>query len=208
MIIKVCGLKEINNINQLNEIDIDLMGFIFYNKSSRFIDFEINNSHITKKKVGVFVNESLKNIKKKIKNYNLNYVQLHGDETPKFSEKLMNYCKVIKAFRISENFDFDSTNQYTDCCDLFLFDTFSKNFGGSGKKFDWKRLKDFNKKKFILSGGIDINSVDEINNIKNENDYLLGIDINSRFEISPGLKDIKKVNMFIKKLKNEKFQCK
>ena len=200
MIIKVCGLKEINNINQLNEIDIDLMGFIFYNKSSRFIDFEINTSHITKKKVGVFVNESLKNIKKKIKNYNLNYVQLHGDETPKFSEKLMNYCKVIKAFRISENFDFDSTNQYTDCCDLFLFDTFSKNFGGSGKKFDWKRLKDFNKKKFILSGGIDINSVYEINNVKNENDYLLGIDINSRFEISPGLKDIKKVNMFLKKL--------
>ena len=200
MIVKVCGLKEMNNINQLNEIDIDLMGFIFYNKSSRFIDFEINNSHITKKKVGVFVNESLKNIKKKIKNYNLNYVQLHGDETPKFSEKLMNYCKVIKAFRISENFDFDSTNQYTDCCDLFLFDTFSKNFGGSGKKFDWKRLKDFNKKKFILSGGIDINSVDEINNIKNENDFLHGIDINSRFEISPGLKDIKKVNMFLKKL--------
>ena len=200
MIVKVCGLKEMNNINQLNEIDIDLMGFIFYNKSSRFIDFEINTSHITKKKVGVFVNESLKNIKKKIKNYNLNYVQLHGDETPKFSEKLMNYCKVIKAFRISENFDFDSTYQYTDCCDLFLFDTFSKNFGGSGRKFDWKRLQGFNKKKFLLSGGIDINSVDEINNIKNENDYLLGIDINSRFEISPGLKDIKKVNMFLKKL--------
>ena len=104
MIVKVCGLKEMNNINQLNEIDIDLMGFIFYNKSSRFIDLEINTSHITKKKVGVFVNESLENIKKKIKNYNLNYVQLHGDETPKFSEKLMNYCKVIKAFRISENF--------------------------------------------------------------------------------------------------------
>ena len=200
MIVKVCGLKEINNINQLNEIDIDLIGFIFYNKSSRFIDFEINTSHITKKKVGVFVNESLENIKKKIKNYNLNYVQLHGDETPKFTEKLMNYCKVIKAFRISENFDFDSTNQFTDCCDLFLFDTFSKNFGGSGKKFDWKRLKGFNKKKFLLSGGIDLNSVDEINNIKNENDFLLGIDINSRFEISPGLKDIKKINMFLKKL--------
>ena len=112
----------------------------------------------------------------------------------------MNYCKVIKAFRISENFDFDSTNQYTDCCDLFLFDTFSKNFGGSGKKFDWKILKGFNKKKFLLSGGIDINNVDEINNIKNENDFLHGIDINSRFEISPGLKDIKKVNMFLKKL--------
>ena len=200
MIVKVCGLKEINNINQLNEIDIDLMGFIFYNKSSRFIDLEINTSHIKKKKVGVFVNESLENIKKKIKNYNLNYVQLHGDETPKFSEKLMNYCKVINAFRFSENFDFDSTNQYTDCCDLFLFDTFSKNFGGSGKKFDWDRLKGFNKKKFLLSGGIDHNSVDEINNIKNENDFLLGIDINSRFEISPGLKDIKKVNMFLKKL--------
>ena len=200
MIVKVCGLKEMNNINQLNEIDIDLMGFIFYNKSSRFIDLEINTSNITKKKVGVFVNESLENIKKKIKNYNLNYVQLHGDETPKFSEKLMNYCKVIKAFRISENFDFDSTNQYTDCCDLFLFDTFSKNFGGSGRKFDWKRLQGFNKKKFLLSGGIDLNSVDEINNIKNENDFLHGIDINSRFEISPGLKDIKKVNMFLKKL--------
>ena len=171
MIVKVCGLKEINNINKLNEIDIDLMGFIFYDKSSRFIKQEINISNLTKKKVGVFVNESLENIKKKIKEYNLNYVQLHGDETPKFSEKLMNYCKVIKAFRISENFNFDSTNQYKDCCDLFLFDRFSKNYGGSGKKFDWNKIKSFNKKKFLLSGGIDIDSVDKINSIKNENEF-------------------------------------
>ena len=200
MIVKVCGLKEINNINQLNEIDIDLMGFIFYNKSSRFIKQEINISNLTKKKVGVFVNESLENIKKKIKEYDLNYVQLHGDETPKFSKKLMNYCKVIKVFRISENFDFNSTNQYTDCCDLFLFDTFSKKFGGSGKKFDWNKIKSFNNKKFLLSGGIDIDSIDEIKGVKNENEFFLGIDINSKFEIYPGLKDIKKVNMFLKKL--------
>ena len=200
MIVKVCGLKEINNINKLNEIDIDLMGFIFYDKSSRFIKQEIDISNLTKKKVGVFVNESLENIKKKIKEYNLNYVQLHGDETPKFSEKLMNYCKVIKAFRISENFNFDSTNQYKDCCDLFLFDRFSKNYGGSGKKFDWNKIKSFNKKKFLLSGGIDIDSVDKINSIKNENEFLLGIDINSKFEISPGLKNIKKVKMFLKQL--------
>tara|TARA_B100001540_G_scaffold224734_1_gene198938 strand:+ start:19 stop:627 length:609 start_codon:yes stop_codon:yes gene_type:complete len=200
MIVKVCGLKEINNINKLNEIDIDLMGFIFYDKSSRFIKQEINISNLTKKKVGVFVNESLENIKKKIKEYNLNYVQLHGDETPKFSEKLMNYCKVIKAFRISENFNFDSTNQYKDCCDLFLFDRFSKNYGGSGKKFDWNKIKSFNKKKFLLSGGIDIDSVDKINSIKNENEFLLGIDINSKFEISPGLKNIKKVKMFLKQI--------
>ena len=200
MIVKVCGLKEINNINQLNKTDIDLMGFIFYNKSSRFIKQEINISNLTKKKVGVFVNESLENIKKKIKEYNLNYVQLHGDETPKFSEKLMNYCKVIKAFRISENFNFDSTNQYKDCCDLFLFDRFSKNYGGSGKKFDWNKIKSFNKKKFLLSGGIDIDSVDKINSIKNENEFLLGIDINSKFEISPGLKNIKKVKMFLKQI--------
>ena len=200
MIVKVCGLKEIKNINQLNEIDIDLMGFIFYNKSSRFIKQEINISNLTKKKVGVFVNESLENIKKKIKEYDLNYVQLHGDETPKFSKKLMNYCKVIKVFRISENFDFNSTNQYTDCCDLFLFDTFSKKFGGSGKKFDWNNIKSFNNKKFLLSGGIDIDSIDEIKGVKNENEFFLGIDINSKFEIYPGLKDIKKVNMFLKKL--------
>tara|TARA_B100001741_G_scaffold281373_1_gene255155 strand:- start:77 stop:685 length:609 start_codon:yes stop_codon:yes gene_type:complete len=200
MIVKVCGLKEINNINQLNEIDIDLMGFIFYNKSSRFIKQEINISNLTKKKVGVFVNESLENIKKKIKEYDLNYVQLHGDETPKFSKKLMNYCKVIKVFRISENFDFNSTNQYTDCCDLFLFDTFSKKFGGSGKKFDWNKIKSFNNKKFLLSGGIDIDSIDEIKGVKNENEFFLGIDINSKFEIYPGLKDIKKVKMFLKKL--------
>ena len=200
MIVKVCGLKEMNNINQLNEIDIDLMGFIFYNKSSRFIEQEINTSNLSKKKVGVFVNESLENIKKKIKNYSLNYVQLHGNETPEFTKKLMSYCKVIKAFRIFENFNFDSTKRYTDCCDLFLFDTFSKNFGGSGKKFDWNCLKSFNKKKFLLSGGINIDSVDQIIDLKNENEFLFGIDINSKFEISPGLKDIKKVNMFLKKL--------
>lgn len=200
MILKVCGLKDKNNINQLNKIDIDFMGFIFYNKSSRFINQHLNISNITKQKVGVFVNESLENIKKKIKDYNLNYVQLHGDETPKFCKILMNFCKVIKAFRIYENFDIDNTNRYANCCDLFLFDTFSKNFGGSGKKFDWNKIRNFKNKKFLLSGGIDVESVNQINDIKNENEFLFGIDINSKFEISPGLKDVKKINTFLKKL--------
>ena len=100
MILKVCGLKDKNNINQLNKIDIDFMGFIFYNKSSRFINQHLNISNITKQKVGVFVNESLENIKKKIKDYNLNYVQLHGDETPKFCKILMNFCNSLIALYV------------------------------------------------------------------------------------------------------------
>ena len=104
------------------------------------------------------------------------------DSSQDTSKKLMNYCKVIKVFRISENFDFNITNQYTDCCDLFLFDTFSKKFGGSGKKFDWNKIKSFNNKKFLLSGGIDIDSIDEIKGVKNENEFFLGIDINKDWD--------------------------
>ena len=205
MKIKVCGLNNQSDIDQLNNIDIDFMGFIFYNKSLRFLKPEIKISKVAKDRVGVFVNESLENIQEKIKEYELTHVQLHGNETPGFCKKIMDYCKVIKAFRVYEGFKLEKTTDYIENCDFFLFDTFSEDYGGSGKKFDWEIIKKINFKKFLLSGGINLNSINDIYSLKNENDYLFGIDINSKFEIKPGNKDLNKIKVLVNNLKNGKF---
>ena len=202
MKVKVCGLNNQSNIDQLNNMDIDYLGFIFYKNSPRFLNKNLLLSNVSKNRVGVFVNEKFEEIKNKIENYNLTYVQLHGDENPILCKKLMNFCKVIKAFRISDKFDFKLTNEYTDSCNFFLFDTFTNEYGGSGKKFDWKKIISFNDKKFFLSGGIDSNSIDNINVIKKENNQLYAVDINSNFETKPGFKDLNKIKIFLKNLKN------
>ena len=205
MKIKVCGLNNQDDINKLNNIDIDFLGFIFYKKSPRFVDHKIKISKINKEKVGVFVNENLENILDKIKEYNLTFVQLHGDETPMFCKKIMDHCKVIKAFRISDDFNLEKTTNYIENCDYFLFDTFTKDYGGSGKRFNWEKIKSFNYKKFFLSGGINLNSINDIYTLKNENDFLFGIDINSKFEIKPGNKDLNKIKILVNNLRNGKF---
>jgi len=205
MKIKVCGLNNQADIDQLNNIDIDFLGFIFYKKSPRFVNRDIKISKINKEKVGVFVNENLENIKDKIKQHNLTCVQLHGDETPMLCKKIMAHCKVIKAFRVSDDFNIEKTTNYIENCDFFLFDTFTKDYGGSGERFNWEKIKNFNYKKFFLSGGINLNSINDVYNLKNENDYLFGIDINSGFEIKPGNKDLNKIKMLVNNLKNGKF---
>ena len=137
--------------------------------------------------------------------YNLNCVQLHGDETPIFCKKIMDHCKVIKAFRVSDDFNLEKTTNYIENCDYFLFDTFTKDYGGSGKRFNWEKIKKFNYKKFFLSGGINLNSINDIYTLKNENDFLFGIDINSKFEIKPGNKDLNKIKILVNNLRNGKF---
>ena len=117
----------------------------------------------------------------------------------------MTLVRVIKAFRISQYFDINKTHEYLESCDYFLFDTDTYSYGGSGKKFNWDIIKNFTKKKFFLSGGIDLESVDKIQKIKKENEYLFAVDINSKFEFSPGIKDIKKIKRFLKKLNDGKF---
>lgn len=204
MKIKVCGLKHQSNIEELMQLPIDYMGFIFYNKSPRFVDenlsFDFMRSipkHI--KKVGVFVNKSSYSICDKIAHYNLDIVQLHGNESPGLCLELKPYVKVIKAFPINDNFDFEQLNNYSSVVDYFLFDSPTVNYGGSGNTFNWQVLE---KNKydipFFLSGGISEEHIELIKQLKIP--QLVGIDINSKFEIEPGLKDTDKIKQLITKL--------
>ena len=133
MKVKVCGLKNQSDIELLNKIGIDFMGFIFYQKSPRYQNKSLILSNISKYKVGVFVNEDFESIKDKVLKQNLTHVQLHGDESPSLCKKLMTLVSVIKAFRISQYFDINKTHEYLVSCDYFLFDTDSDSFGGLEK---------------------------------------------------------------------------
>ncbi len=202
--IKICGMKYPENIHHLAALQPDFIGFIFYKKSKRFIgdDLNIRSLDIDKsiKKTGVFVNSSQEFILKNINKHDLNLIQLHGNESPEFCKSLYEKgIKISKAFQIDEDFDFAILNAYKNVCDYFLFDTKTKNYGGSGRKFDWDILQAYdNEKPFFLSGGIDLDDVSSINNMKNLNIY--AIDINSKFEIKAGLKDIGKIGMFMELL--------
>ena len=202
MKLKVCGMKYPQNIAEIESLFPDLMGFIFYKKSKRFFNHpEINiNSKI--KKVGVFVNENVQEIKNIIKKYKLDYVQLHGEENVSFCHSLKPFVKILKVFKIDDNFNFKKTEEFEEVCDYFLFDTKSQLHGGSGKKFDWDLLKNYNcKKDFFLSGGIDISDIEEIKKIVNSYP-IAGIDVNSKFELDNLEKNKEKINLLIKKLRS------
>ena len=205
MKIKVCGLKYKDNIACIAEFQPDYMGFIFYNKSKRFVgeNFEMPILPSTIIKVGVFVNATIEYALEKIKFYNLGAVQLHGDETVDFCFELKNKLidtnvSIVKAFGIDESFDFDSLANYAHVCDYFLFDTKTSDYGGSGKQFNWNVLEKYNQSvPFFLSGGI---GIEELKKLKTETIYkkIFAIDVNSKFEVSPGLKNIE----MIEKLKD------
>ena len=202
MKLKVCGMKLENNISEISKLNPDFMGFIFWPKSKRF--FNEKSIRISNKinKVGVFVNQDYDFIIDKINNFKLDFIQLHGDEDYQFCKKIKTRCKVIKVFNIGSDFDFEILNSFESVCDYFLFDTKGDLYGGNGIKFDWKLLKKYpSKKPFLLSGGIDITDFTEILKIKELKLPIIGIDINSKFELKPGLKNIKKVKELIKKMK-------
>ena len=202
MKLKVCGMKFSKNIDEVGRLQPDFMGFIFWPKTKRF--FSERKIILTKniKKVGVFVNQDYDLIINKINQFNLDFVQLHGNESSEFCNKIKAHCKVIKVFNIGKEFDFKKLNLFEKVCDYFLFDTKGDSYGGNGIKFDWKILKKYNSKKpFLLSGGIDIIDFPDVLNIEKLKIPLLGIDINSKFETKPGLKDFKKVNELINKMK-------
>jgi phosphoribosylanthranilate isomerase len=208
MKVKVCGMKYSENINQVAMLNPDYMGFIFYKKSSRFVNEIVMTSQLKKlpksiKKVGVFVNETRSEIETISKKYKLDLIQLHGDESPVFCENLKEgKLKIIKAFQIDDEFNFSLLNEYEGTVDYFLFDTKSKSYGGSGRKFNWSLLSNYSyKTPFFLSGGINEKDISEIKKIKTLT--IEAIDINSCFEISPALKNIPKVSEFIKRVKNE-----
>lgn len=199
-------MREPANITGVVTAMPDFLGFIFYPKSKRSVGFEPLPEVLTivpasVKKVGVFVNETPENVLLLCANWDLNAIQLHGNESPEFCTQLhQEGLIVIKAFSIDESFDFDTLNEYYDCCDFFLFDTKGQLPGGTGKKFNWHLLSNYQLKiPFFLSGGI---GPDDLNAIKEfGHPMLFGIDINSGFEISPAFKDVDKVHKFIREIR-------
>jgi phosphoribosylanthranilate isomerase len=234
MKIKICGMRDAQNIRDLMQLPIDYMGFIFYEKSPRFvaaipdlaaIDGVISNhpAHSSRvRKVGVFVNADMGFVLSKIKKYDLNAVQLHGKETPQYlgELKIKNLelrandvekaskdssliihrssldVEIWKAFSVDEYFDFNDTKSYEQLADKFLFDTKTPQHGGSGQKFNWDLLKKYKgNTPFFLSGGISEADTEGVKNFQHP--QFFGLDLNSKFEISPALKDVPMLNKFI-----------
>ena len=194
-------MRDKENISGLLALKPDYIGFIFYDKSKRFVtDFPQIEIPSTTKKVGVFVNESIDEIIDKVIKYKLDFVQLHGNETPEYCGKLAKQkIKIIKAFSVDEDFNFDLTLPFEEQVSLFLFDTKGKEYGGNGVKFNWELLQNYKGKKlFLLSGGVTKNDAEEIKKFKHP--ALLGIDINSGFELEPALKNIYEIKEFKSRL--------
>lgn len=198
MNIKVCGITQLKQLQQLDGLNIPFAGLIFHKDSPRYVVDKISKEELAEtdfdvKKVGVFVNAGYDEIMQAITDYDLDIVQLHGEETPELCEQLSEEVEVIKAFAIGEKVtSIDKlVADYDEVCDYYLFDTASSAgiHGGTGEKFDWKLItKSKIEKPFFLSGGISVDDVAKIKAFKHP-DYF-GIDVNSRFEKSPGVKDM------------------
>jgi phosphoribosylanthranilate isomerase len=208
MNIKVCGITEMKQLQQLDGLDIDFAGLIFYKESPRYIGEKISKKELKKadldiKKVGVFVNPEMIEVLDAIDDYGLDAVQLHGDESPEMCEDLSSEVEVIKAFRITGDEDIDKlVAPYDAVCDYYLFDTggLKESFGGTGKQFDWTILtKAKIEKPFFLSGGISPDDAMKVKAFKHPDFF--GVDINSQFEKEPGVKDMGKVLQFRQGLK-------
>ena len=198
MIIKVCGMRDAENIREVEALGIDLMGFIFWPKSSRYVNERPAYLPTQCKRVGVFVDEDVNTIKKFANDYALDYIQLHGSESPEYVQQLRNW-QVIKAFNIATTEDLEATKTYEGIVDYFLFDTKGKSVGGNGEKFDWSVLEAYHgDTPFLLSGGIGPDDAERVRTFQHEK--CIGIDLNSKFELSPALKDINKLQEFIKEL--------
>ena len=194
MKLKICGMKYPENILEVGALLPDYMGFIFWEKSARYFNGEIPELIETVKKVGVFVNQTQKEILEKVTKYNLQAVQLHGNESVEFclelKKQLPKKIEIIKAFSTANDFDFEVLKPYEAVCDYFLFDTKGKLPGGNGITFDWTILKKYKSEKpFFLSGGIGINELKAIEEISKTNLPIYAIDVNSKFEIEAGLKN-------------------
>ena len=206
MKIKICGMKYLDNIKQVAALQPDYLGFIFYRRSKRNFDDVIPKISERIKKTGVFVDESLDFVLEKVRKHKLQVVQLHGNESPELCLELKRIEKIeiIKVFAVGENFDFEVLKEYEEGCDYFLFDTKGEEKGGNGITFNWELLKNYSSNKpYLLSGGIGLEELDDIQDFfkTNTSKFCFALDLNSKFEIKPGLKDIKKLKSFIKNLK-------
>ena len=200
MIVKVCGMRDEINIKEVGALGVDYMGMIFYEQSKRYVANQIYKKP-TIPTVGVFVNEDFGFIQKKINQFYLKAVQLHGDETYTYCNELRDLLpkdiQLFKAFRVDKYLSSEHISQYEAAVDLFILDSSGKNYGGNGVKWDYELLNKLTiSKPFLLSGGIDDDI--PINELVSIHPMCVGVDLNSRFETSPGLKNIEKLRRFIK----------
>lgn len=194
--VKICGMKETENILEIALLKPAYLGFIFAKKSPRYFDGVIPKLHESVKKVGVFVEETVEGIVEIVKKHQLEAVQLHGNESVAFCQKLRieldSHIQMIKVFSVGADFDFNELKPFEKYCDYFLLDTKGKFPGGNGTQFDWQILENYTSKKpFFLSGGIGVEDVASIMELQNRNLPLHAIDCNSKLEISAGVKNKK-----------------
>jgi phosphoribosylanthranilate isomerase len=205
--IKICGMKFPQNCLEIASLQPDFMGFIFYEKSPRNLETDLPSLPKSIKKVGVFVNETYDFIASKIEHYQLDYVQLHGEETPELCAKIENkFVKVIKAFSVDNNFNFNTLKEYKNSCSYFLFDTKAPLYGGNGFAFDWTILNNYTvDKPYFLSGGIGVESKNELQDFLKSTaaKNCFALDLNSKFEITSGLKNKPLLETFINNIRYE-----
>tara|TARA_B110001450_G_scaffold2760_1_gene2988 strand:+ start:15 stop:704 length:690 start_codon:yes stop_codon:yes gene_type:complete len=229
MKLKVCGMKFIENVQQVADLQPDYLGFIFYEKSKRNFEGIIPELPRSIKKTGVFVNEHIEIVISLVEEYQLDAIQLHGDESVEYVKELQiqlaqrralfieenkqqrkkknrhfiadEKVEIIKVFGIKDTFDFDLLTPFLDLVDYFLFDTKGKERGGNGVQFDWQVLEKYPfEKPFFLSGGIGLKDIEAVQKIINSDLPIYALDVNSKFEIEPGLKNVNEVKNFKNKL--------
>jgi phosphoribosylanthranilate isomerase len=202
-IIKICGMRDAGNIQEVEKLGPDMIGFIFYPPSPRYVPTVPEYMPAKAKRVGIFVNENPLKVIAVAKRFELNYLQLHGNEDDSCCRKLKaSGYGIIKAFPVSYRRDLNRTLEYADACDYFLFDTRSPSVGGSGIKFNWDFLDAYNgQTPFLLSGGISPEDADRL--IKLQHPLLAGFDLNSRFETAPAVKSVDKLKTFIDIIRNQ-----
>lgn len=209
MKLKVCGMKDGDNISAVAGLQPDYMGFIFYPKSKRFFTGTLPEMSSDIVKTAVFVNEDLNMVLDRVKEYSFEAIQLHGDESASYCRELKKglspAVQLIKAFSMHQNFDMTRLLDYQAACDFFLFDTKGKERGGTGQVFDWNILKSYDlKHPFFLSGGI---GLDQIEHLKaffetEVSNYCHAVDVNSKFENLPGLKRVDDLELFINEIRS------
>lgn len=217
MKIKVCGMRSLENVQQVLDMGVDYVGFIFYDQSKRHAEDEKLAAWLTENdelftntaRVGVFVNAGMDTILNTVHDYHLDYVQLHGTESPGYCRELqllwsvstLRRARIIKAFSVDADFSFQTTNDYADTCSLFVFDTGGQGkHGGTGVKWDWQKLSEFQgTTPFLLSGGIGPDDARRVQLV--DHPQMVGVDLNSKFELGPGLKNVDLLRGFIAKVR-------
>jgi phosphoribosylanthranilate isomerase len=202
-------MRDAENIRDVESLGIDLMGFIFWPRSSRYVAERPAYLPTHCKRVGVFVDETIETVCRLAADYALDYIQLHGHESPDYIRTLNAQCSVIKAFNIATAADLAQTAPYVGLVDYFLFDTKGPSVGGNGEKFDWSILSAYDgSTPFLLSGGIGPDDAENLSSYLSVLDsrHCIGIDLNSRFERSPGLKDVATLRRFLTQLTHSSYQ--